>query len=102
MSKKPPRFKSAPPASSNLPASFRNRPTGLRVRDLEPPTDWIDVTTPTRAPTIGEMERTEGYAASTPELVHRVLEGKVLISPATLIVLLPVIWLVVVGWIFVQ
>ena len=100
MSKRP-RFKSAP-AASTVPMSFRNRPTGLRVRDLEPPIDWIDVSAPTQAPTIGETERTEGYAASAPELAHRILEGKVLISPATLIVLLPVIWLFVVGWVFVQ
>lgn len=102
MSKKKPRFKYAPAASS-VPVSFRNRPTGLSVRDLEPPTTWIDVSsTPTHAPTIGEADRTEGYAATAPELAHRILEGNVLISPATLIVLLPVIWLLVVGWIFVQ
>jgi hypothetical protein len=102
VSKKKPRFKYTAVASS-VPASFRNRPTGLSVRDLEPPTTWIDASaSPTQAPTIGETERTEGYAATAPELAHRILEGSVLISPATLIVLLPVIWLLVVGWIFVQ
>ena len=102
MAKRKPQFKYGP-AVSSVPASFRNSPTGLSVRDLEPQTVWVGSSaSPTQAPSIGETERTEGYAATTPELAHRILEGNVLISPATLIILLPVIWLLVIGWIFVQ
>lgn len=62
---------------------------------------WADPES-TRAPSIGEPDRTEGYAASTPELAHRILVGKVLINPASLLILLPVIWLVLTGWLFIQ
>jgi hypothetical protein len=62
---------------------------------------WAD-SEPTRAPRIGEPEPTEGYAATTPELAHRIISGKILVSPSSLLIMLPVILLIVVAWLGIQ